>query len=118
MDALKTYEKLKALNSRAFNLSQDDKDFIKYVSSELKIPFVARKNCKDCFKDQIIILCMALKKQLQPIENSNCDFVVIGDLDVNIRGVRINNQTLTNDLANWLINTFKNHAKYIKRKEA
>jgi len=111
-----TYDNLKALQNRAFSLSKQDRKDVRDLSKELNIDFVYRKNCASCYADQIIILMIRIKKELLPGENLACQYEVIGDKDVKIRGVRINNGTITNELAEWLIKVFPKHANYIKKK--
>jgi len=110
------FDNLKALQNRAFSLSKQDRKDIRDLSKEFNIEFAYRKNCSSCYADQIIVLLIRVKKELLPEENANCDYVVIGDKDVKIRGVRINNGTITNELAEWLIKVYPYHQKYIKKK--
>lgn len=116
MDYKDTYDKLKALQNRAFSLYKEDKKYIRELSKEFNIDFVYRKNCSSCYADQIIVLLIRVKKELLPEENINCDYVVINDKDVWIKGRRINNETITNELVEWLIKNYSNHSSYIKRK--
>jgi len=111
------YYELKALHSKAFNLSSNDKDRIKQISKDYNIGFVERSaGCTNCYVDQIIILMIAMKKKLLPFENKNCDFIVVDNVDVTILGHRVNNETITNDVANFIIANFRHHKKYIKKK--
>lgn len=110
------YDELKALQNRAFNLSKNDRDYIKRLSKDFNIEFVVRGNCKNCYNDQIIMLAIHVKKLLLPVENKNCKYVVIGGKNVLIKGRIINDETITDELAEWLIRAFKNHDKYIKLK--
>ncbi len=111
------YDNLKALQNRAFSLSKNDKKYIKELSKELSIEFVERgEKCSNCYSDQIIILMIHFKKSLVVIENKNCDYEVINNKDVTILGKRTNNQTITNELAEFLINNFRHHKKYITKK--
>ena len=116
MNKQNIFDNLKALQTRAFSLSKQDKKDIENLSNDLKIDFVKRKNCPNCYADQIIRLLIEVKKSLIVIENLNCQYVVIGDKDVTIRGARINNNTITDELAEWLIKVYPYHSKYIKRK--
>lgn len=116
MNYQEIYDELKALQNRAFNLSKNDKDYVKQLSKDLNIEFVVRGNCKNCYNDQLIILAIHVKKLLLPFENKNCKYEVIGGKNVLIKGRVINEETITDELAEWLIRVFKNHAKYIKLK--
>lgn len=110
------YDNLKALQNRAFSLSNNDKKLIRSLSKEFDIEFVERENCKHCFANQINFLMDAVKVHFDVIENLNCDYVVIDNMDVTIMGKRVNNNTITNELAHFLINNFRHHQKYIRLK--
>lgn len=116
MNYIEIFEQLKALNTRAFGLSKKDKEDVRSISKDLNIPFVIRKNCTSCYADQLIILSIETKKHLVIVENSNCDYIVIGNKDVRIRGQRINNETITNEIAEWLISVYPKALNYIKKK--
>lgn len=116
MDYIKIYDELKALNTRAFSLSNKDKEYIKQVSKYFNIEFVERKKCVNCYADQLVVLLIELKKHLSVRENINCKYEVISNKDVIIRGRRINNETITDEIAEWLIKNFPNYNKYIKLK--
>ena len=116
MSYKETYDTLKALQNEAFSLSTQNKNLIKQISKNLNIDFVERKKCVNCYQDQLIVLLIELKKHLTPIENKECVYEVIGNKDVTIMGKRINNELITNDLAEWLIKYYPYHKKYIRLK--
>ena len=90
--------KLKELFNKT-NLTLDDKQFIKDLSTQLNVKFVEREFCSDCYKDQIMVLLKVLTQQKIDNGEITADYVLRPDIDVIYNGLRINNATLTNDIA-------------------
>ena len=101
--------KLKELFNKP-NLTLEDKQFIKDLSTQLNVKFVEREFCSDCYKDQIMVLLKVLTQQKIDNGEITADYVLRPDIDViyNVlrpdidviyNGLRINNATLTNDIA-------------------
>ena len=90
--------KLKELFNKT-NLTFEDKQFIKDLSTQLNVKFVEREFCSDCYKDQIMVLLKVLTQQKIDNGEITADYVLRPDIDVIYNGLRINNATLTNDIA-------------------
>ena len=90
--------KLKELFNKP-NLTLEDKQFIKDLSTQLNVKFVEREFCSDCYKDQIMVLLKVLTQQKIDNGEITADYVLRPDIDVIYNGLRINNATLTNDIA-------------------
>ena len=90
--------KLKELFNKP-NLTIEDKQFIKDLSTQLNVKFVEREFCSDCYKDQIMVLLKVLTQQKIDNGEITADYVLRPDIDVIYNGLRINNATLTNDIA-------------------
>ena len=89
--------KLKELFNKT-NLTFEDKQFIKDLSTQLNVKFVEREFCSDCYKDQIMVLLKVLTQQKIDNGEITADYVLRPDIDVIYNGLRINNATLTNDI--------------------
>lgn len=110
------------LNKRI--LTNDDKKLIEDLSNELNVKFIKRSSCQNCYQDQILLLLKALT--VQKIENGEItnDYVLRPDIDViyndltskTDRNIRINNSTLTDELAEKLLNMGLRHW-FLKVKE-
>lgn len=117
MTNVEIYENLKALQNRAFNLSKKDKSFIVETSKSLNINFVERgKGCVNCYNDQIIILLIAIKKLVTVTENKNSIYKMVNGKNINWRGIIINDETLTDEIAEKFISNLKNWFIFIEKK--
>ena len=117
MNNAEKYNELKALHNKAFNLSKTDKKLIKELSSELGLEFIPREKCQDCYRDQIVILMIELKKTLTVEENSSCAYEMVNDKSIKWASFIINNATLTNELAEQFKSKCRNWKQFIKLKE-
>ena len=90
--------KLKELFNKQ-NLTLEDKQYIKDLSVQMNVKFVEREFCSDCYKDQIMVLLKVLTQQKIDNGEITADYVLRPDIDVIYNGLRINNATLTNDIA-------------------
>jgi hypothetical protein len=90
--------KLKELFNKR-NLTLEDKQYIKDLSTQLNVKFVEREFCSDCYKDQIMVLLKVLTQQKIDNGEITADYVLRPDIDVIYNGLRINNATLSNDIA-------------------
>ena len=90
--------KLKELFNKQ-NLTLEDKQYIKDLSTQLNVKFVEREFCSDCYKDQIMVLLKVLTQQKIDNGEITADYVLRPDIDVIYNGLRINNATLSNDIA-------------------
>ncbi len=116
MNYREIYENLKALQNRAFSLSKKDREFIRDLSNELKVSFTPRSKCADCYKDQIIILVIEVKKHVTIIENSNTVYKMVNSKNINWRGFKINDETITDELADKFISNVRNWSNFIQKK--
>jgi hypothetical protein len=116
MTNVEIYENLKALQNRAFNLSKKDRDFIKSASMELNVGFNPKSRCMDCYRDQIIILLIAVKKHVSVIENKSSVYKMVNGKNIKWRGQIINDETLTDELAEKFISNLKNWFIFIEKK--
>lgn len=110
------YENLKALQNRAFSLSKKDREFIRETSKELNVDFSPRPRCEDCYKDQIIILLIAVKKHISVVENNSTSYKMVNNKNINWRGIIINDETLTDEIAEKFISNVKNWFIFIEKK--
>lgn len=105
------YEQLKALAEKS-GLTADDKVFIEECSKELGVKLVLKKGCEDCHLDQIFKLTAKIEAQNAiPKEG---DYILKAGVDVKYKGIRVNNTTLTDSIAEKMVNEGHTHlfAKY------
>jgi len=111
------YNDLKALRVKAFALSKKDKEFIRETSKSFNIDFNERgSSCVDCYRDQIIILSIAAKKHLTIIENETTGYKMVNDKSIKWREHVINNETITDEIAEKFISNVKNWFIFIEKK--
>lgn len=110
------YNELKALRVKAFALSKKDKEFIREASKVLNVAFNPLSRCEDCYRDQIIILTIEVKKYLTVIENESSVYKMVNNKSINWRGVIINNETVTDEIAEKFIKNVKNWFIFIEKK--
>jgi len=110
------YSELKALQNKAFNLSKADKQLIRDASKDLEIDFFPRPKCDDCFRDQIIILLIDLKKKIVIVENNECIYEMVNNKSIKWGNNLINSETITYELAEEFKKNVKAWASFIKLK--
>jgi len=110
------YNELKALQNRAFSLSKKDREFIRNTSKLLNVPFYPKSKCEDCYKDQIIILAIEVKKSLSVIENNSTSYKMVNGKSIKWRGININDETITDEIAEKFILNVKNSINFIQKK--
>ena len=108
--------KLKELFNKP-NLTIEDKQFIKDLSTQLNVKFVEREFCSDCYKDQIMVLLKVLTQQKIDNGELTADYVLRPDIDVIYNGLRVNNSTLTNEIAEQFLQMGLRHW-FMKVKES
>lgn len=81
--------------------SADDKFFIKAISEDLGVAFKPRANCKECYSDQAKILLKKVREQ-KPAASDRA-YELLPDVDVIWRNIRVNNETLTDEIAEQMI---------------
>ncbi len=116
MSYLEIYEKLKALQVKAFSLSKIDRSFVRDTSKELSVQFNPQSKCQDCYRDQIIILSIAVKKHLSVIENENTVYKMVSGKSIKWRSFIINDETLTDELAENFISNVRKWSNFIQKK--
>jgi len=116
------YNDLKALRVKAFALSKKDKEFIRETSKSFNIDFNERgSSCVDCYRDQIIILSIAAKKHLTIVENETTGYKMVTGKSIKWRQIKwrehvINNETITDEIAEKFISNVKNWFIFIEKK--
>lgn len=110
------YNELKALKLKAFSLSKKDRAFIRDTSKELSVEFNPRSKCEDCYRDQIIILTIEVKKHLSVVENSSSSYKMVNGKSINWRGLKINDETITDEIAEKFISNVKKYSNFIEKK--
>lgn len=116
MEYPEIYKQLKALQVKAFALSKNDKKFIRETSKELNVDFNPRTKCFDCYKDQVIILAIECKKHLNVIDNANCSYKMVAGKNILWRNHVINDETITDELAELFIGNHRNWSKFVEKK--
>lgn len=96
---METKELLKeiALKDPAY-LTDSERAFIRDTSALMGVEFRPRKKCRDCYGDQAKLLWHMAKNQ-----ESDAAYQLKPGLDFKWRGMRINSDTLTDELAEQLI---------------
>lgn len=92
-------------DNQAKKLTDDDKQFIVETAEELGVEFAPKSRCKSCYFDAVILCLVELKKQGAQVEAEKDEraYVLRPGLDVRFGDVRVNEHTLTDDLARELI---------------
>lgn len=116
MNYQETYNNLKALKVRAFSLSKQDRAFVRDTSKELSVEFVPRVKCLNCYADQIMILLLECKKYFTIEDNKAVSYKMVNGKNILWRGFKINDETLTNELAEKFIQLNGNWSKFIEKK--
>ena len=83
-------------------LTDDDKSFIRDLSAEMGMAFSAKKRCSNCYIDQAIIIWREMAK-LPEEQPEARKYALVPGTDVLFRGLRINEATLTDELAKTIL---------------
>ena len=78
--------------------TKSDRDYIRELSEQMGVPFKPRKGCPNCYSDQAVLLWSKLQTQ-----ESERAYVLKPGLDFFWKGRRINNETLTDELAETIL---------------
>lgn len=102
-----TIEELKEIASRGFHLQAEHIERLKQTADELGIEHPKNKRCKMCWSDFAVVLAKALRDKEAGegvAETSKARRYRLRDenVDVLIHGVRVNSETLTDELGDWL----------------
>lgn len=86
-------------------MSKEDKEYIAGACAALAIEFEPKSRCKDCYYDaamQCIIKLREMKSKDDAAEDDR-KFILRPNLDVYFGNMRVNESTITDDLARKLI---------------
>lgn len=88
------------------NLTADDKAYIRKTAADLGVQFTAGKSrCRACYIDAAILCYTAAKKKAaeEAAESDTRKYILVPDTDVYFGSVRVNEATLTDELAERII---------------
>lgn len=99
---MKDIEKLKEIY-RNKTLSKKDKAYIEGLCTEYDVNL--NKNCSSCYSDAILILIKKITEENLPKTETATEqkYILKKGVDVLFGGIRINNATLTDNLARKII---------------
>ena len=83
-------------------LTDEDRSFIRDLSAEMGMEFSAKKRCANCYIDQAIAIWREMAKQPEE-QPEGRKYALVPGTDVLFRGLRINEATLTDDLAKTIL---------------
>ena len=86
-------------------MSKEDKEYIAGACAALAIGFEPKSRCKDCYYDAAMQCLMKLREMKEKDNAAEDDrkFILRPNLDVYFGNVRINESTITDELASKLI---------------
>lgn len=96
----------------ARDLTREDKQLIEQLSKEMGIEFKPRPRCANCYADQALILWMVITSKNQ--EDDARSYILKDGVDVIFMGMRICEDTLTDELAEEILS--KGFARYFFKK--
>lgn len=79
----------------------NEEDQILALSEKYNVPPPKNRSCPDCWKDQIILIKIAIKELLQKSEKRK--YILRGGVNVIYKGIHVNADTITDELAESLI---------------
>ena len=97
-----TKKELKKDYTTLEKLDDSEHDKILELSDKYEISHPRNQTCPDCWKDQIILIKIKIKEELQRLEKKQ--YILRGGVDVIYKGQRVNADTLTDELAEKLVN--------------
>lgn len=103
----KIISRLKEIASKTANqITNDDKAFIREYASQYGVGLPKDKpNCKSCYVDAAVLIYKAIK-DAEP-KQTDRKYVLRDGVDVIWRGIRINEASVTDELAEkWIANGF------------
>lgn len=96
-------DRLKVIAAKAAaNLTKSDKDFISQMSVEMGVEFTPRPRCKDCYADQALLL-WKMVKDADAAHQDEPQYILKEGVDVIFGSIRVNKDTITDDLAEKII---------------
>ena len=96
-------------NKPANEFTADDRNFVRECAKAFGIPFDPKTRCKDCYKDAAVACYNAIKEDTapaeaeQPAKESAPRYILRDGVDVYFGGIRVNEHTITDDLAERII---------------
>lgn len=96
------YQKLKDIFEKK-ELTAEDKLFVVECGKRLDMPFVKRGNCKNCYSDHAFKMLSSIKGNKKPAKSVEYFLDPKLKIDVILKGVRINAETLDEKKAKMLI---------------
>lgn len=103
MDKQLIKEELRAiLNKPARELTADDKASVQYIADELKIEINPKRSCNSCWHDAAMQILESLKDD-ETEQKSDAKYVLKQGVDVYFGSVRVNEHTLTDEMAERII---------------
>ena len=87
-------------------LTDEDRSFIRDLSAEMGMEFSAKKRCANCYIDQAIAIWREMAKlpeEQQEEQPEARKYALVPGTDVLYRGLRINEATLTDELAKTIL---------------
>lgn len=96
-----TKKELKKDYATLSKLDESEHDAILELSDKYEVPHPKNLSCPDCWKDQILLVKIKIKEELQKLEKKQ--YILRGGVDVIYKGQRINSDTITDKLAEKLI---------------
>lgn len=84
------------------NYTKTDRDTIRELSKSMGVTFKPRRGCPNCYHDQAVLLWSKLRAD-EAAKTSPCNYKLKPGLDFIYRGQRINQNTLTNEIAEELL---------------
>ena len=106
MKADEMIERLAELTKDAnAQMSKEDKEYIAGACKALAIEFEPKSRCKDCYYDAAMQCLMKLREATakEDAKEDERKFILRPNLDVYFGNVRVNESTITDDLARELI---------------
>lgn len=101
------------INTPASMLSNSDKDFL--LKAGLQVGVLKNGTCKRCWHDYAMQVWRALDAEQQDGQDTR-EYVLRDGVDVFFGNIRVNNATLTDELARYLLDHGFNR-KYFKKCE-
>lgn len=90
------------LNAGAKGMTADDRAFVRELAKENGIE-IKNTRCKDCYLDAAVALLRLDRESKRESENDERRYVLLPGVDVYFGSVRVNAETLTDELAERII---------------
>lgn len=84
-------------------LTNEDKEFVANLSEQMGVEFTPKTNCKDCYREQAIVLYNKIRKGEDDVPMSERKYQLPVGHVLNFFGHMITNEELTDTLAESII---------------